>query len=61
MNFLPICLFMQFNRYANIYFLISAIITSIPSISPISPVTSWLPLIFVKNAIILKIYIYRNF
>lgn len=46
-NFLPLTLFLQFRRYANIYFLILTTIQCIPKISPLNPVTAVLPLIFV--------------
>lgn len=47
LTFLPVSLFIQFFRVANIYFLIIAIIQSIPIISPLSPYTAVLPLMFV--------------
>ena len=46
-TFIPHCLLIQFLRPANIYFLISAILNCIPQISPLSPLTAILPLIFV--------------
>ena len=46
-TFVPHALLIQFARPANIYFLISTIFYCIPQISPISPVTAILPLIFV--------------
>lgn len=46
-TFLPLALIIQFKRYANIYFLISAIMQSIPLISPLSPFSAVAPLIFV--------------
>ena len=46
-TFIPHCLLIQFLRPANIYFLISAILNCIPQISPLSPITAILPLIFV--------------
>jgi magnesium-transporting ATPase (P-type) len=46
-TFLPIALLYQFKRYANVYFLIIAIIQSIPILSPLSPFSSWSPLVFV--------------
>jgi len=46
-TFLPYCLAEQFKRYANIYFLIIAVIQCIPAISPINPVSSIAPLIVV--------------
>ena len=38
---------MQFKRYANIYFLVSAIIQSIPILSPLNPFSAISPLVFV--------------
>ena len=46
-TFVPHALLIQFARPANIYFLISAILNCIPAISPISPVTAIIPLVFV--------------
>lgn len=40
-------LLVQFKRLANIYFLLIAILQTIPIISPLSPVTAWAPLIVV--------------
>jgi len=47
LTFLPLCLFQQFKRLANIYFLIMAILQSISIISPLNPTTAILPLVFV--------------
>ena len=46
-NFLFKCLWLQFTRYANIYFLLVAILQSIPVISPLNPISSIAPLVFV--------------
>jgi len=46
-TFFPKSLMLQFMRYANIYFLIMAVLQSIPLISPLSPVTAIAPFIFV--------------
>lgn len=48
-TFLPLSLILQFRRYANIYFLACAILQSIPLISPLSPLSAILPLIFVLS------------
>lgn len=47
LNFFPLSLFNQFRRLANFYFLVIAILQSIPVISPLNPITSILPLICV--------------
>ena len=47
LTFLPVALLLQFRRYANIYFLITAILQTVPQISPLTPATAWIPLIFV--------------
>ena len=47
MTFFPIAGLLQFRRYANIYFLFTAILQSIPEISPLDPITGWAPLIIV--------------
>jgi len=46
-NFIPKCIFIQFTRLVNFYFLISAVIMSIKIISPLDPMTAIFPLIFV--------------
>lgn len=53
-NFIFLALFNQFRRYANIYFLAVAILQSIPAISPLSPISSWAPLIFVISLSIVR-------
>ena len=47
LTFLPFALILQFKRYANIYFLVSAILQSIPLISPLNPASAVAPLVFV--------------
>lgn len=47
LTFLPYSLILQFRRYANFYFLACAILQSIPTISPLSPLSAVLPLVFV--------------
>ena len=54
LTFLPLSLMGQFKRYANIYFLLMAIIQCFPQISPINPVSSIAPLIFVISLSILR-------
>lgn len=53
-TFLPVALFLQFLRVANIYFLIIAILQSIPAISPLNPVTAIMPLAFVLGVSLLR-------
>eukprot|EP01105_Mastigella_eilhardi_P028771 TRINITY_DN970_c0_g1_i1.p1 TRINITY_DN970_c0_g1~~TRINITY_DN970_c0_g1_i1.p1 ORF type:complete len:935 (-),score=274.80 TRINITY_DN970_c0_g1_i1:55-2859(-) len=53
-TFLPKNLFEQYRRATNIYFLLVVILTCIPQISPISPVTSILPTAFVLLVTMLK-------
>ena len=48
-TFLPIALLIQFQRYANIYFLITAIIQSISILSPLNPFSAIAPLVFVLS------------
>ena len=45
--FLPLNLFEQFQRVANFYFLVIAILSTIPQISPVTASSAWLPLIVV--------------
>lgn len=53
-TFLPLAGLLQFRRYANIYFLITAILQSIEEISPLDPVTGWMPLFFVLGLSMLR-------
>jgi magnesium-transporting ATPase (P-type) len=46
-NFVPLNLAVQFRHYYNIYFLIAAILSLIPSISPINPLATVLPLLII--------------
>ena len=53
-TFIPHALMLQFARPANIYFLISAILQCIPAISPLSPVTALVPIIFVLSVSLIR-------
>lgn len=53
-TFLPLSLLIQFARVANVYFLIIAVLQSIPAISPLSPYTAYLPLLFVLSASMIR-------
>lgn len=46
-NFFPKCLFLQFMRVANFYFLATAVVQSISIISPLAPFSAIAPLGFV--------------
>lgn len=54
LNFLPKNLFEQFRRFANFYFLITSILQLVLPFSPVGPLTSLLPLIFVVSATSIK-------
>ncbi len=54
LTFLPKSLLIQFARLPNIYFLATAIIQSIPIISPLSSVTAIFPLIFVLSVSMIR-------
>lgn len=47
-------LILQFKRLANVYFLIIAILQTIPEISPLSPATAWVPFIVVLGISMLR-------
>lgn len=47
LNFFPKCLFLQFMRVANFYFLATAVVQSISIISPLAPFSAIAPLVFV--------------
>ena len=53
-NFLPFCLFDQFKKMSNIYFLTIAVLQSIPAISPLKGYTAVLPLFLVVVASMLR-------
>jgi len=54
LTFFPSACLLQFRRYANIYFLLTAILQSITVISPLDPITGWAPLIFVIGLSMLR-------
>lgn len=54
MTFFPVAILLQFRRYANIYFLIIAILQSIDEISPLTPITGWVPLLIVLGISLLR-------
>lgn len=53
-DFLPLGLFFQFKKISNIYFLLNMIISFIPSVSPVSPFTAVMPLLFVLVVALIK-------
>eukprot|EP00039_Didymoeca_costata_P029275 m.23933 g.23933 ORF g.23933 m.23933 type:complete len:1186 (+) comp7556_c0_seq2:349-3906(+) len=53
-TFLPKNLFEQFQRAANFYFLCMMAIALVPGLSPITPITSVLPLVFVVSVTMAK-------
>ena len=54
LTFLPKSIFLQFKKYANIYFLITAILQFIPAISLLSPFSAIAPVIFVISLAVLR-------
>ena len=53
-TFIPKGLLFQFSRLSNVYFLFTAIIQSIPIISPLTAVTAIVPLIFVLGVSLIR-------
>lgn len=53
-SFLPLCLFYQFKRVANIYFLLVAILQSIPLISPLQPFSAVAPFVLVISVSMIR-------
>jgi len=47
LSFFPVSLYLQFTRVANIYFLVIAILQSLPVVSPLNPFSAIAPLVFV--------------
>ena len=47
LTFVPKCTIHQFSRFANLYFLVTALIMLIPILTPVHPLTSIGPLAFV--------------
>ena len=56
-NFFPKGLLFQFSRLSNVYFLFTAIIQSIPIISPLTSLTAIVPLIFVLGISMIREFI----
>lgn len=54
LSFLPKALLYQFLRFANVYFLITAIIQSISIISPLHPFSAIAPFIFVLTVSLIR-------
>lgn len=54
LTFLPKALIFQFYRLANVYFLIIAILQSIPAISPLSSATAIFPIVFVLSVSLIR-------
>ena len=53
-TFIPKSLLYQFSRLSNVYFLVTAIIQSIPLISPLTNLTAIIPLIFVLGVSMIR-------
>ena len=53
-TFLPKALLFQFFRLANVYFLVIAILQTIPEISPLSPLTAIVPIVFVLSISVIR-------
>ena len=53
-NFLPLALLYQFKRSANIYFMVQAILNSIPAVSAMNPISAYLPLFFVLGVSVIR-------
>ena len=54
LTFFPLALLLQFKRYANFFFLINAILQSIPLISPLNAASAITPLVFVVGLSMLR-------
>lgn len=54
LSFLPKSLLFQFSRYANIYFLVTAVLQSLSYISPLNPFSAIAPLVFVIGVSLLR-------
>ena len=53
-TFIPHALLLQFARPANIYFLVAAILYCVPQLSPLSPITAIIPLVFVLSVSLIR-------
>ena len=53
-SFLPLSLLYQFKRSANIYFVVQAILNSIPAVSAMDPITAYIPIIFVLSVSVVR-------
>ena len=53
-SFLPLSLMYQFKREANVYFLLQAVLNSIPAVSAMNPITAYSPLAFVLGVSMMR-------
>lgn len=53
-SFLPMALIYQFYRFSNVYFLFVTILQCIGIVSPLSPITAILPMLFVLSVSMLR-------
>ena len=53
-SFVPKNLWIQFGSFENVYFLFIAVLQLFPEITPVSPITTWAPLIVVMSITALK-------
>lgn len=54
LRFVPLFLFEQFRRWANIFFLVIALLQQIPDVSPTGRYTTLVPLIFILSVSAIK-------
>lgn len=54
LRFIPLFLFEQFRRWANVFFLMIALLQQIPDVSPTGRYTTLVPLIFILSVSAIK-------
>ena len=51
---MPLSIIYQFKRLANIYFLLQAVLSSIPILSAVNPVSSYLAILFILGVSVIR-------
>ena len=53
-NFIPLNLLLQFQQFSNVYFLLVMIISLVPNVSPITPLSAVVPLVLILGVAMIK-------
>eukprot|EP01060_Flectonema_neradi_P005711 TRINITY_DN13826_c1_g1_i1.p1 TRINITY_DN13826_c1_g1~~TRINITY_DN13826_c1_g1_i1.p1 ORF type:complete len:1287 (+),score=199.44 TRINITY_DN13826_c1_g1_i1:181-4041(+) len=53
-NFIPLNLLLQFQQFSNVYFLLVMVISLVPNVSPITPLSAVVPLVLILGVAMIK-------